>query len=121
MTRLRVTLLTPTIGGLIEDVDLSVPLDDDTIAEIRSALLNRRVITKVSTGGQIGEILKKTEQSKRVLEDASEGFALSVVREDESGDETITIEKLTADEFVNTNPSVAGGRGSASNYYKRVK
>src|SRR5947208_16267788 len=45
MTRLRVTLLTPTIGGLIEDVDdLSVPLDDDTIAEIRSALLNRRVL-----------------------------------------------------------------------------
>ena len=44
MTRLRVTLLTPTIGGLIEDVDLSAPLDDDTIAEIRSALLNRRVI-----------------------------------------------------------------------------
>ena len=31
------------------------------------------------------------------------------------------IDKLTADEFVNTNPSVAGGRGSASNFYKRVK
>ena len=32
-----------------------------------------------------------------------------------------TIDKLTADEFVNTNPNVAGGRGSASNLYKRVK
>jgi lipocalin-like protein len=32
-----------------------------------------------------------------------------------------TIDKLTADEFVNTNPNVAGGRGSASNYYKRAK
>ena len=32
-----------------------------------------------------------------------------------------TIDKLTADEFVNTNPNVAGGRGSAANYYKRVK
>ena len=32
-----------------------------------------------------------------------------------------TIDKLTADEFVNTNPNVAGGRGSASNYYRRVK
>jgi len=31
------------------------------------------------------------------------------------------IDKLTADEFVNTNPNVAGGRGSASNFYKRVK
>jgi hypothetical protein len=35
--------------------------------------------------------------------------------------QTRTIEKLTADEFVNTNPGVAGGRGSASNFYKRVK
>ena len=32
-----------------------------------------------------------------------------------------TIDKLTADEFINTNPNVAGGRGSASNLYKRVK
>ena len=30
-----------------------------------------------------------------------------------------TIDKLTADEFVNTNPNVAGGRGRASNFYKR--
>jgi hypothetical protein len=32
-----------------------------------------------------------------------------------------TIDTLTADEFRNTNPNVAGGRGSASNWYKRVK
>jgi hypothetical protein len=39
------------------------------------------------------------------------------------GSETQTraIDKLTADEFVNTNPGVAGGRGSASNFYRRVK
>ena len=35
--------------------------------------------------------------------------------------QTRTIDKLTADEFVNTNPWVAGGRGSASNLYRRVK
>jgi type IV pilus assembly protein PilB len=59
-------------------------------------LLNKRIVTKVATLGQITEILKKTEQSKRVLEDASEGFALNVVREEEGGDESITIDKLTA-------------------------
>jgi hypothetical protein len=32
-----------------------------------------------------------------------------------------TIDKLTDDEFVNSNPDVAGGRGSAFNLYKRVK
>jgi hypothetical protein len=35
--------------------------------------------------------------------------------------QTRTIDKLTADELVNTNPNVAGGRGSASNLYKRVR
>ena len=32
-----------------------------------------------------------------------------------------SVDKLTVDEFVNTNHNVAGGRGSASNYYKRAK
>jgi hypothetical protein len=35
--------------------------------------------------------------------------------------QTRVIDKLTADEFVNTNPNVAGGRGSASNLYRRAK
>src|ERR1041384_3857165 len=39
--------------------------------------------------------------------------------EDEA--QTRTIDKLTADEFVNTNPNVAGWRGRASNHYRRVK
>jgi len=59
-------------------------------------LLSKRIITKVATLAQISEILKKTEQSKRVLEDASEGFTLNVVREDEGSDESISIDKLTA-------------------------
>jgi len=84
----------------MQDGSLAIAIADPSqlmmIDEI-GLLLNRRVITKVSTGGQIGEILKKTEQSKRVLEDASEGFALSVVREDESGDEAINIDRLTTE------------------------
>src|SRR5438874_552642 len=35
--------------------------------------------------------------------------------------QTRAIDKLTTEEFVNTNPGVAGGRGSASNFYRRVK
>ena len=31
-----------------------------------------------------------------------------------------TIDKLTEGEFINTNHNVAGGRGSASNFYKRA-
>src|ERR1700757_864070 len=61
-----------------------------------SLLLGKRILTKVSTLKQISDILKKTEQSQRVLEEASEGFALDVIREDEqTGEETISIDKLT--------------------------
>lgn len=35
--------------------------------------------------------------------------------------QTRRIDKLNADEFVNTNPNVAGGRGSAANIYRRAK
>ena len=35
--------------------------------------------------------------------------------------QTRTIDHLTAEEFQNTNPNVAGGRGSALNRYKRAK
>src|SRR5665811_1825105 len=61
-----------------------------------SLLLKQRIITKVSTLKQISDILKKTEQSQRVLEEASEGF--QIVREDENTgvEETLTIDKLTA-------------------------
>ncbi len=63
-------------------------------------LLNKRVHTKVATMEQIDEILKKTEQSQRVLEEATEGFTFDVVREDEAGDETISIERLTSEQDI---------------------
>jgi len=83
-----------------EDGRLAIAIADPSqlmmIDEI-SLLLGKRIITKVSTLAQISEILKKTEQSKRVLEDASEGFALDVIHEDEAGtDESISIDRLTA-------------------------
>ena len=59
-------------------------------------LLGKRVAPKVATLTQITDILKKTEQSQRVLEEAGETFTLDVIREDENGhDETISIERLT--------------------------
>src|SRR5579875_1520456 len=60
-------------------------------------LLGRRIAIKVATLSQISDILKKTEQSQRVLEEASEGFALDVIAEDENADETISIDRLTAE------------------------
>src|SRR5271168_4940619 len=60
-----------------------------------SLLLQKRIVTKVATLKQIDNILTKTEQSQRVLEEASEGF--QIIREDENtgAEETLTIDKLT--------------------------
>ncbi|HET9165333.1 MAG TPA: GspE/PulE family protein [Candidatus Angelobacter sp.] len=70
-------------------------------------LLNRRIKTKVATLVQISEILKKTEQSRRVLEEASEGFVLDVVRDDEgSGDENITIDRITGTAEADVSPII---------------
>src|SRR5437588_2455660 len=61
-------------------------------------LLNRRVKTKVALLTQINDILKKTEQSQRVLEEASEGVVLDVVREEEAtGDENLSIDRITSE------------------------
>src|SRR6201993_1628509 len=60
-------------------------------------LLNKHITTKVATLTQISDILKKTEQSQRVLDEAGESFMLDVIRETEDGEETISIEKLTRD------------------------
>src|SRR2546421_5584921 len=54
---------------------------------------------KVAVGPRfaIESILKKSESSQRVLEEATESFHLQVLKEDENGDENLTVEKLTSD------------------------
>ena len=60
-------------------------------------LLDRKLVVKVATPSQIADILKKSESSQRVLEEATEGFTLDLIKEDESGEETISIERLTSE------------------------
>jgi type IV pilus assembly protein PilB len=88
----------------LEDGRLAIALSDPSqlmvIDEI-SLLLNRRVVPRVATLTEITDILKKTEQSQRVLDEAGETFTLDVIHDDEgNGDETISIEKLTAESDI---------------------
>jgi type IV pilus assembly protein PilB len=77
------------------DIALSDPRNLNLIDEL-TLLLNKKLRVKVATLSQISELLKKTEQSQRVLEEVTEGFALDVVVEDGDTDETLSIDKLTA-------------------------
>ena len=88
----------------LEDGRLAIAIADPSqlmmIDEI-SLLTGRRIVPKVATLSQITEILKKTEQSQRVLEEAGETFTLDLVRdEDSTSDETISIEKLTQESDI---------------------
>ena len=60
-----------------------------------SLLLGKRLQIRVATASQIGDLLKRTEQSQRVLDQATEGFTLQVVSEEEESEENISMEKLT--------------------------
>jgi len=83
-----------TDGNLI--VAIADPSQFFVVDEL-SVRLGRNVIVKVATQEQIDDILKKSEQSQRVLEEVTEGFRLDVVREVEDEDGTISVEKLTRD------------------------
>jgi type IV pilus assembly protein PilB len=60
-------------------------------------LLGKKLLIRVATARQIGDILKRTEQSQRVLEQATEAFTLQTSKEDEESDETISGDRLTRD------------------------
>src|SRR5271166_3841623 len=63
-------------------------------------LLGKKLAYKVATARQIGDLLKRTEQSQRVLEQATDAFTLQVSKEDEEGEETISGDRLTRDTTV---------------------
>src|ERR1700723_2123942 len=65
-----------------------------------SLLLGKRLQIKVATTSQIDDLLKRTEQSQRVLDQATEGFTLQVIGEDEDSEENISMDKLTRDSGV---------------------
>lgn len=76
------------------EIALADPRNLSLIDEL-GILLNKKLRVKVATLSQISDLLKKTEQSQRVLEEVTEGFTLDVVSED-NADETLSIDRLAA-------------------------
>ncbi len=82
-------------GGILE-IAIADPRNLQLVDEL-SSLLGKKLKIKVATLSQISDRLKKTEQSQRVLEEVTEGFTLDVVGDEENPDETLSIDKLSAD------------------------
>ncbi len=83
-------------NGTLE-IALSDPRQIVLIDEL-AVLLSKKLKVKVATYSQISDLLKKTEQSQRVLEEVTEGFTLDVVGDDENADENLSIDRLASDE-----------------------
>jgi type IV pilus assembly protein PilB len=75
---------------------VSDPSDLQTIDEV-GVQLGTPIRVCVGTPSAIQSILKKSESSTRVLEEATEGFQIQILREDEAGEENLTVDKLTSD------------------------
>jgi type IV pilus assembly protein PilB len=73
------------------------PADIPVVDEL-SLLLQTPVQAAVGTPSAIQEALKRGQGTTRVLEQASESFKIQILREDEDGEEVLSIDKIQADQ-----------------------
>jgi type IV pilus assembly protein PilB len=72
------------------------PTDLPMIDELQQ-LLGTPITVTVGARSAIESILKKSESSQRVLEEATESFQIQLLKEDDNLDENLTVERLTSD------------------------
>jgi len=75
---------------------VSDPSDLPMIDEL-SLLLGTPIKVTVGAPSAIESILKKSESSQRVLDEATESFQMQLLREEENGEDSLTVERLTSD------------------------
>src|SRR5438270_125088 len=83
------------VGSMLEIV-VSDPTNLPMIDELET-LLATRIKVAVGPKSAIESILKKSESSQRVLEEATDSCQLQLLKEEENGDESLTVERLTSD------------------------
>ncbi len=81
--RLQVVVADPTDVLMIDELELLLGMPIDATVGTRSA---------------IQEILKRSESSQRVLDEATEELKIQVVREADDGEEVLSIDRITSDQ-----------------------
>jgi type II secretory ATPase GspE/PulE/Tfp pilus assembly ATPase PilB-like protein len=72
------------------------PTDIPVVDEL-SLLLQTAIQPAVGTPSAIQEALKRGQGTQRVLEEASESFKIQLLRDDENGDDVLSIDRIQAD------------------------
>ena len=60
-------------------------------------VLNMRIVPYVATAGAIDVVLRKGDQTQRVLQEAASTFKISLVKETEQGEEVLDLDRLASD------------------------
>jgi type IV pilus assembly protein PilB len=83
-----------------EGLDLHAAMADPTnlerLDELENAL-NVRIVPYIATQGAIDVVLKKGDATQRVLQEAAQGFKISLVKETEHGEEVLDLDRLASD------------------------
>jgi type IV pilus assembly protein PilB len=82
--------------GKTLSIVVSDPTDLPMIDEL-AVLLSTPIKVVVGPKSAIESILKKSESSTRVLEEATESFQLQLLKDDDGADDNLTVERLTSD------------------------
>ncbi len=80
--------------------DLHAGMADPTNLEVLDELenaLNVRIVPYIATQGAIDVILKRGDATQRVLQEAAQGFKISLVKETEQGEEVLDLDRLASD------------------------
>ena len=77
-------------------VAMADPTDLERLDELASAL-RARIVPHVATAGAIDVVLRKGDATQRVLQEATSGFRISLVKETESGEEVLDLDRLATD------------------------
>ena len=83
-------------AGETLEIIVSDPTNLPLIDEL-ALLLGAPVTVTVGTPSAIESILMRSESSQRVLDEATESFQLQLLREEETGEDSLTVERLTSD------------------------
>ncbi len=96
-TMIRYEFLPMASEGEILRVVMADPSDVVGLNELELALARPLEVT-VSPRKRIADILEKSESTQRVLDEATEGFSMQIVQEDEDGEGVLSIDRITADQ-----------------------
>ncbi len=77
-------------------VAMADPTDLEHLDELAGAL-GARIVPHVATAAQLDLVLRKGDATQRVLQEAASGFRISLVKETETGEEILDLDRLATD------------------------